>query len=53
MYEIASLYLASVAAKAGLNLTWSQNAKTRFVMTGLNFFTQPALADSVNGSIVC
>ena len=37
MYEIASLYLAFVAAKAGLNLTWSQTTKTRFLMTGLNF----------------
>ena len=33
--EISSLYLASVAAQAGLCLTWSQTPKTDFLMTRL------------------
>ena len=31
--KISSLYLASVAAQAGLCLTWSQTPKTGFLMT--------------------
>ena len=31
--ETSSLYLASVAAQAGLCLTWSQTLKTGFLMT--------------------
>ena len=31
--DISSLYLASVAAKAGLCLTWSQTLKTGFLVT--------------------
>ena len=33
--ELSSLYLASVAAQAGLNLTWSQIPKRGFLMTWL------------------
>ena len=33
--EISSLYLASVAAQAGLCLTWSQTPKTGFLVTRL------------------
>ena len=35
--EISSLYLASVAARAGLSLLWSQTLKTDFIVTRLNF----------------
>ena len=34
--EISSFYLASVAAQAGLSVTWSETPKTGFLMTGLN-----------------
>ena len=34
-FEISSLYLASVAAQAGLGLTWSQTPKTGFLITRL------------------
>ena len=34
MYEIASLYLASVAAQAGLNLTWSETPGDTFSHDG-------------------
>ena len=33
--EISSLYLASVAAKAGLSLPWSQTPKPGFLVTRL------------------
>ena len=33
--EISSLYLASLAAQAGLCLTWSQSLKTLFLVTRL------------------
>ena len=33
--EISSLYLASVAEQTGLSLTWSQTAKTGFLVTWL------------------
>ena len=33
--EISSLYLASVAAQAGLCLTWSQTPKTGFLVKRL------------------
>ena len=36
--QISSLYLASVAAQAGLRLTWSKTPKTGFLMTRLIFF---------------
>ena len=32
MSDISSLYLASVAAQAGLSLDWSQTLKTGFLM---------------------
>ena len=35
MYEISRLVLVSVAAQAGLNLTWLQTPKTGFLMTRL------------------
>ena len=35
--EISSLYLASVAAQAGLSLTWSQTPKTGFLVTRLKY----------------
>ena len=35
MYELSSLYLASVAAQAGLYLPWSQTLKTGFLVTRL------------------
>ena len=37
--EIASLYLASVAAQAGLGLPWSQTPKTGFLVTRVLFIT--------------
>ena len=33
--KISSLYLASVAAQAGLSLTWSETPKTGFLVTRL------------------
>ena len=33
--EISSLYIASVAAQAGLSLPWSQTPKTGFLVMGL------------------
>ena len=36
--EISSLYIASVAAQAGLGLTWPQTPKTDFLMTMLICF---------------
>ena len=36
---ILSLYLASVAAQAGLSLPWSQTLKTGFLMTRLIYIT--------------
>ena len=35
---ISSLYLASVAAQAGLCLTWSQTPKTGFLVTWFNYW---------------
>ena len=35
--EISSLYLASVAAQAGLSLPWSQTPKTDFLVTRLMY----------------
>ena len=35
--ELSSLYLGSVAAKAGLSLTWSQTPKTGFLVTWLKY----------------
>ena len=35
IYDISSLYLASVAAQAGLSLVWSQTPKTGFLVTRL------------------
>ena len=35
IFEISSLYLASLAAQAGLCLTWSQTPKTGFLVTRL------------------
>ena len=35
--EISSLYLASVAAQAGLSHSWSQTPKTGFLVTTLNY----------------
>ena len=34
MYEIANLWLASVAAQAGLNLTWSETPEDTFSHDG-------------------
>ena len=34
--ELSNLYLASVAAQAGLGLTWSQPPKTGFLVTWLS-----------------
>ena len=36
--EFSSLYLDSVAAQAGLSLTWSQTLKTGFLVTRLKSF---------------
>ena len=36
--ELSSLYLASVAAQAGLSLPWSQAPKTGFLVTRLNLW---------------
>ena len=41
--EISSHYLASVAAQAGLCLTWSQTPKTGFLVTGLVWFIHQRL----------
>ena len=38
--EISSLYLASVAAQAGLCLTWSQTPKAGFLVTRLNYYKE-------------
>ena len=38
--EISRLHLASVAAQAGLSLTWSKTPKTGFLVTGLNYFSR-------------
>ena len=35
--EISSPYLASVAAQAGLSLTWSESRKTGFLVMGLKY----------------
>ena len=35
--KISSLYLASMAAQAGLSLTWSQTPKTDFLVTRLMY----------------
>ena len=35
--EISSLSLVSVAAQAGLSLTWSQTPKTGLLVKGLNY----------------
>ena len=37
--EISNLNIASVAAQAGLCLTWSQTKKTGFLVTRINFYT--------------
>ena len=36
MYEISRFQLASVAAEAGLSLTWSKTPKTHFLVTRRN-----------------
>ena len=36
--EISSLYLASLAAQAGLSLPWSQTPKTGFLVTRLYWY---------------
>ena len=36
--EISSLWLASVAAQAGLSLLWLHTPKTGFLMTRLKYF---------------
>ena len=40
MYDISSLYLASVAAQTGLYLTWSETPKTGFLVTWLNYLPE-------------
>ena len=35
IYEISSLYLASVAVQTGLSVPWSQTSKTGFLVTRL------------------
>ena len=35
--EISSLYLASMAAQAGLSLTWSETPKTGFLVAWLKY----------------
>ena len=35
IYEITSLYIGSVAAQAGLSLTWSETPKSGFFVTSL------------------
>ena len=37
--EISSLYVAFVAAQAGLSLPWSQTPKTGFLMTRLTSYS--------------
>ena len=37
IYEISSLYLASVVAQAGLSLPWSQTLKTGFLVMRLKY----------------
>ena len=43
--EISSLYLVSVAAQAGLCLTWSQTPKTGFLVTRLKCKIQHHIMD--------
>ena len=42
VFEMSSLYITSVAAQAGLSLTWSQTPKTGFVMSWL-IYKEPFL----------
>ena len=44
--EISSLYLASMAAQAGLSLTWSKLPKTGFLVMRLKFNTVLLLQDA-------
>ena len=37
--EISSLYLVSVAAQAGLSLTWTETLKTGFLVKRLSYFS--------------
>ena len=49
--ESSSLYLASVAAQAGLYRNWSQTPKTGFLVTRLNYILMnPVLAVPANSS---
>ena len=47
--EISSLYLASVAAQAGLSLPWSQTPKTGFLVTRLIYICWPECHESQGG----
>ena len=50
--EISSIYIASVATKAGLCLTWSQTPKTGFFVTRLNFtLTQKEMCPHERGCL--
>ena len=53
--KILSLYLASVAAQAGLCLTWSQIPKTGFVVTWLisSFSVSVNLTQVLKGGNLC
>ena len=48
--EISSIYLAFVAAQAGLCLTWSETSKTGLLVMGLNYCYHqiPSLSPSLN-----
>ena len=50
---ISSLYLASVAAQAGLCLTWSQTRKTGFLVTRLKFIECVQETAVVNAARSC
>ena len=41
--EISRLLVASVAAQAGLSLTWSESPRTVFLVTRLNFLASTSL----------
>ena len=50
IYEISSLYLASVAVQAGLSIPLSQTPKTGFLLTRLKLYRKRGISDVQLGS---
>ena len=46
--EISSLWLASVAAQASLNLTWSPTPKTGFLVNGAHMVLERYISESLS-----